>query len=370
MTEFRDEVREFAESQIRPAVSDMDVQAEYTSDVLKGLFSGGLMGIQIPEQYGGLGRELPDVVLAIEELAKVDPAVAVLVDVQNALLASALIRHGTGDQRRRFLPKLASGCIGAYAISEADAGSDAFAMTTRASPEGDTYVLNGTKAWTTNAAEAGLFLIYARTGDALTAFLVERETAGLTIGPRIGKLGIRASSTCDLVLADVRVPCENVLGRAGGGSEIAVETLNIGKLGIAAQLVGLAAGALGVALAHARAREQFGRPIGEFQGVRFPLARLAADVEAARALLYTTTGTLAEMSAVDRLRRTAMAKLVASDVAERAASQAVETLGGLGFTTRAPAEKFYRDAKIGKIYEGTSNIQLRTIASTLLREGN
>jgi len=292
------------------------------------------------------------------------------VDVQNALLASALVRHGTGDQRRRFLPALATGVVGAFAISEATAGSDAFAMTTRARPDGDGYVLDGAKAWTTNAAEAGLFLIYARTGDAqgLTAFLVERDTPGLAIGPRIDKLGIRASSTCDLVLHGVRVPRQNVLGRPDGGAEIAVETLNIGKIGIAAQLVGLAQGALRVAVEYAGRREQFGSRIGEFQGVRFPLARIASDVEAARMLLYHTARLLqhGENSAAGRLRAAAMAKLVASDVAERTASQAVETLGGLGFTTREPAEKFYRDAKIGKIYEGTTNVQLRTISATLL----
>jgi len=366
----RNTVRECERSEVAALAADMDQRAELSPALLPKLFAAGLMGIEVPEAYGGLGGGLFHVVIAIEELAKVDPAVAVLVDVQNALLASALVRHGTGDQRRRFLPALATGVVGAFAISEATAGSDAFAMTTRARPDGDGYVLDGAKAWTTNAAEAGLFLIYARTGDAqgLTAFLVERDTPGLAIGPRIDKLGIRASSTCDLVLHGVRVPRQNVLGRPDGGAEIAVETLNIGKIGIAAQLVGLAQGALRVAVEYAGRREQFGSRIGEFQGVRFPLARIASDVEAARMLLYHTARLLqhGENSAAGRLRAAAMAKLVASDVAERTASQAVETLGGLGFTTREPAEKFYRDAKIGKIYEGTTNVQLRTISATLL----
>lgn len=371
--DFRTMVRELAESKVRPLVADMDRAAELDPALVKELFSAGLMGIEVPQTYGGLGGGLFHVILAIEELSTVDPAVAVFVDVQNALLASAVLRHGSGDQKRRFLPRLAGGVVGAYAISEEQAGSDAFAMTTTARLDGEEYVLSGTKAWTTNAMEAGLFLVYARTGEtagspALTAFLVERDTPGLTIGPRIDKLGIRASSTCDLRFEDVRVPRQNVLGRPDGGAQLAVETLNIGKLGIAAQLVGVATGALRIALEHARQREQFGQRIAEFQGVRFPLARLAAEIEAARVLLYNATRSVQQEDSrpADRLRDTAMAKLIASDVAERAASLAVETLGGIGFTTRRLAEKFYRDAKIGKIYEGTSNIQLRTISATLL----
>ena len=370
MTGFRATVREFARTKVAPLAGEMDRSAAYSTTLVKELFEAGLMGIEVPAAYGGLGGDLLDVVAAIEELSAVDPAVAVLVDVQNALLASALLRHGSGDQKRRFLPRLAANVVGAFAISETEAGSDAFAMTTTAVRDGYTYVLNGSKAWTTNAAEAGLFLIFARTGSARTAFLVERDTPGLTVGPRHEKLGIRASSTCDLALADVRVPAANVLGRPDAGVELAVETLNIGKLGIAAQLVGLAQGALDVALEHARTRTQFGKRIGEFQGVRFPLARVAAELAAARALLYETTRSVGDATPSARLRATAMAKLVASDVAEKAASEAVETLGGIGFTTQRPAEKFYRDAKIGKIYEGTSNIQLRTISATLLSEGN
>lgn len=367
---FAETVRDFARTEVGPLVAEMDRRGELAASLLEKLFAAGLMGIEVPEAYGGMGGGLFHVVLAIEELAKVDPAVAVLVDVQNALLASALLRHGSGDQRRRFLPALAAGTVGAFAISEAGAGSDAFAMTTRAEPDGDGYVLDGAKEWTTNAAEAGLFLVFARTGDhqGLTAFLVERDSAGLAVGPRIDKLGIRASSTCGLALDGVRVPRQNVLGRVDGGAEIAVETLNIGKIGIAAQLVGLAEGALAAAVEYAGHREQFGRRIGEFQGVRFPLAHLAASIEAARMLLYHTARLVQHggSDATDRLRATAMAKLVASDVAEQAASGAVETLGGIGFTTGQPVAKFYRDAKIGKIYEGTTNVQLRTISATLL----
>lgn len=368
---FTERVRDFARTEVAPLAADMDRHAELSAELLAKLFAEGLMGVEVPEAYGGIGGGLFHVVIAIEELAKVDPGVAVVVDVQNALLASALLRHGTGDQRRRFLPALATGTVGAFALSEAGAGSDAFAMTTHAREDGDGYVIDGAKAWTTNAAEAGLFLVYAKTGAGLTAFLVERDTPGLSVGPRIDKLGIRASSTCDLVLDGVRVPRQQVLGRPDGGAEIAVETLNIGKIGIAAQLVGLAQGALTVAVDHAGHREQFGSRIGEFQGVRFPLAALEADIMAARMLLYHTTRLVqhGEAGATERLRATAMAKLVASRVAEPAASQAVETLGGIGFTSRAPAERFYRDAKIGTIYEGTTNVQLRTISATMKGAG-
>ncbi|WP_307803835.1 acyl-CoA dehydrogenase family protein [Micromonospora echinofusca] len=368
--DLRATAREFARTKVAPLVAEMDRAAAYPPTLVKELFEAGLMGIEVPTSYGGLGGQLVDVIAAIEELSQVDPAVGVLVDVQNALVTSVLLRHGSGDQRRRFLPRLTANAVGAFAISETGAGSDAFAMSTTATRDGADYLLDGAKAWTTNAAEAGLFLIFARTGAALTAFLVERGTPGLSIGPRHDKLGIRASSTCDLTLTGVRVPAANVLGRQDAGGELAVEALNIGKLGIAAQLVGLAQGALDVAVAHARSRTQFGRRIAEFQGVRFPLARLAAELAAARALLYQTVEDLPGMSAVARLRATAMAKLVASDVAESAASTAVETLGGIGFTSQRPAEKLYRDAKIGKIYEGTSNIQLRTISATLFSEGS
>lgn len=361
-------VRKVAESAVAPRVRAMDDAARFDPDLVAELAAAGLMGIEVPQAYGGAGGGLMHTVLAIEEIARVDPAVAVLVDVQNALLASALIRHGNGDQKRRHLPRLAAGTIGAYAISEGQAGSDAFALTTTAEPDGDGFVLTGRKRWITNAAEAGLLLVFARTGDnALTAFLVERDAPGLTVGEPIGKMGIRASSTCEVSLERVPVRRRDVLGAVGGGNHLMVDTLNIGKAGIAAQLVGAAQGALDVAVGYAGERRQFGERIAAFQAVSFPLAALAAEIAAARALLYDTVtllaGDIAEPAA--RLRAAAMAKYVASEVAERAASHAVETLGGNGFATGHLAEKFYRDTKVGKIYEGTSNMQFRTIAATL-----
>lgn len=365
---FRDTVRGFAAAEVAPLVAEMDQRAEYCPKLVSKLFATGLMGIEVPSGYGGLGHGLFHVVLAIEELARVDPAVAVLVDVQNALVASALLRWGTADQRRRHLPRLAGGVVAAYALSETQAGSDAFAMTTTARPDGDSFVLNGHKAWTTSAEEAGLFLVFARMDDSqrFGAFLVERNNPGLTVGAKAGKLGIRASSTCELHLNEVKVAKQDLLGREGDGALLAVETLNIGKLGIAAQLVGLAGGALDIAVRYTQERRQFGKRIAEFQGVSFPLARVAADLEGARVLLYNAVRAHQhpDTSPGERMRITAMAKLLASDVAERAASQAVETLGGVGFTTTHPAEKLYRDAKVGRIYEGTTNLQLRTIAAT------
>jgi short/branched chain acyl-CoA dehydrogenase len=369
--QWRVTVRAFAEDTVRPLARTMDDVACLRADLLRELFAAGLMGIEISTSYGGAGRSLFQVVLAIEELARVDPAVAVVVDVQNALVASALLRHGSGDQKRRYLPRLATGAVGAYAISEAEAGSDALSVRTRATRDGTGYRLDGTKAWVTNAAEASLFLIFARLdgngdGGGLTAFLVSRDEPGLSVGPRVGKLGIRASSTCEVRLDGVRIGGHDVLGRPGGAEVLAVETLNVGKLGIAAQLTGLAAGALSEAVGYARQRRQFGVPVADFQGVRFPLARLAAETEAARVLLYNTARVLEHGTAGEQLQAAAMAKYVASVTAERVAAHAVEILGGNGFTTRYLAEKFYRDAKIGTIYEGTSNMQFRTISSALL----
>jgi short-chain 2-methylacyl-CoA dehydrogenase len=369
--DWRDRVRAFARESIAPRVRAMDTAARIDDALVKELFTGGLMGIEAPEAYGGAGRGLFHVVLAIEETARVDPAVAVFVDVQNALVVSALTRHGTGDQKRRYLPRLATDTVGAYAISEEHAGSDAFAMTTTARRDGSDWVLSGRKQWITSAAEAGLFLVFARTGEAgpspsLTAFLVERGSPGLSVGEPAEKMGIRASSTCEVVFDEVRVGRENVLGRPDEGGVLMVNTLEIGKVGIAAQLVGLAQGALDGALDYARRRRQFGQPVLDFQGVSFPLAGLAAELQAARVLLYDTARLVARGgTATERLRATSMAKYVASQVAERVASQAVETYGGVGFTTRYLAEKFYRDVKIGKIYEGTSNMQFRTITATL-----
>ena len=375
-TRWREEVRSFAAREVAPLVRAMDDQARLDPHLLDKLFEADLMAVEIPVGYGGRGGTLFDVVLAVEALAEVDPAVAVLVDVQNALVASALLRHGSGEQKRRFLPRLASGDVGAYALSEAEAGSDAFSLRATAVPDEGGYLLSGSKCWTTSAAEAGLFLVFAqvRAADAdgadaerLTAFLVERDRPGVRIGPPAGKLGIRASSTCDLSLDQVRVGRENVLGEVGAGADLAVETLNIGKLGIAAQQVGLAQGALDAAVRHARKRRQFGEPIMTFQGVAFPLAALATEIEAARLLLYNGVRLMRHPDPAERVRASAMAKQYAADVAGRAASHAVETLGGVGFTTESPVEKFYRDAKIGSIYEGTANMQFRAISSVMFR---
>jgi butyryl-CoA dehydrogenase len=372
--EWQRHVREVARRHVAPVVAEMDRLARIDPAVLAVLFREKLMSVQVPTAYGGAGRGLFDVVTTIEELAQVDPAVAVLVDVQNALVISALLRHGTADQRRRHLPRLATGHVGAYAISEREAGSDAFAMTASVRAQPPDYRVDGRKSWTTNAREAGLFLVFCRADDGgeeagLTAVLVPRDQPGVTVGDPIDKLGIRASSTCDLGLDGVRVSRRDVLGRPGDGAAIAVQTLNIGKIGIAAQLVGLAQGALDAAVGYARHRRQFGEPISEFQGVRFPLAALAARLRAARTLLYDTARLVDAGAAVTELSTaSAMAKYVASEVAEEAASLAVEVHGGNGFTTAHPVEKLYRDAKVGKIYEGTSNMQFRTIAAGLLRE--
>jgi short-chain 2-methylacyl-CoA dehydrogenase len=370
-------VREVARTAVAPHVRAMDTAAALDEKVVRTLFEEGLLGIEVSAAYGGSGGGLMETVLAIEELARVDPAVAVLVDVQNALLVNAVARHGSGDQKRRYLPRLASGTVGAYAISEEHAGSDAFALATRAEPVDGGYELSGRKYWITNAAEAGLFLVFARTGGteanpSLTAFVVERDAPGLTVGERIAKMGIRASSTCEVLLDRVRVGRPDVLGAVGGGNQLMVDTLNTGKAGIAAQLVGLAQGALDLGISYAQERRQFGEHIGDFQGVRFPLAALAAEIAAARALLRDTVRLLAggDGSPEECLRAAAMAKYIASEVAERTASHVVETLGGNGFATAFLAEKFYRDAKIGKIYEGTSNMQFRTIAATLFTGGS
>lgn len=375
---WREEVRAFAAREVAPLVRAMDERARIDAGLLDKLFDADLMAVEVPAGYGGRGGTLLDTILAIEALAEVDPAVAVLVDVQNALVVSALLRHGSGEQKRRFLPRLASGAVGAYAISETDAGSDAFAMRTSAVPDEGGYVLTGRKAFTTSAAEASVFLVFARTtagsgtepdpgSRSFTAFLVERDRPGVRVGDPVAKLGIRASSTCDVEFDGVRIGPENVLGEVGDGTSLAVETLNIGKLGIAAQQVGLAQGALEAAVGYARKRRQFGEPVMNFQGVAFPLASLATQLEAARLLVYNGVRMVRHPDAAERLRACAMAKQFAADVAERTASHAVETLGGVGFTTDGTVEKFYRDAKIGSIYEGTTNMQFRTISSVMFR---
>jgi alkylation response protein AidB-like acyl-CoA dehydrogenase len=366
---FQSTVRKFAREQIRPYVREMDEAGVFRKDILKQFFEMGLMGIEIPEEFGGQGGTFFQAVLAVEELSAVDPAAGVIVDVQNTLSINALLRWASAEQKARYLPRLASDTVAAYALSEAGSGSDAFAMATRAEDRGDHFLLTGRKLWITNANEAGLFLLFANAQPeagyrGITAFLIERGFAGFQVGKKEDKLGIRASSTCELILDSCRVPRENVLGEIGQGYKIAMETLNEGRIAIGAQMIGLARGALDHALAYARERKQFGKTIGEFQGVQFELAKMATEVEAARLLVYNA----ARLKDVGRPFQTeaAMAKYFASEVAEKAASKAVEVHGGVGFTKDYPVEKLYRDAKIGRIYEGTSNIQLLTIAKKLL----
>jgi alkylation response protein AidB-like acyl-CoA dehydrogenase len=365
-TLFRDTVRNFARAEIAPLVRSMDEEQKFEPKLLRKLFELGLMGIQVPEQYGGAAGTLFEAVLAVEEISTVDPAVGVLVDVQNTLVISALMRWANEAQKKSWLPRLAESLTGAYALSEAVSGSDAFALQCRAARQEDgDYLLNGSKLWITNAVEAGLFLVFA-TLDAtagykgITCFLVEKGTPGFTLGRKEDKLGIRASSTCELLFNNCRVPAANVLGEPGKGYKIAIETLNEGRIGIGAQLVGLASGAWRHAARYARERKQFGKPLAEFQAMQFQLARMAMDVEAARLMVYNAARL--KDSGVEYLKEAAMAKLFASEVAERTASLAVEVFGGAGFVKEYPVEKLYRDAKIGKIYEGTSFMQLATIA--------
>jgi len=362
---FRDTVREFAREEITPLVREMDEAQKFNPALLKKLHELGLMGIQVPEEFGGAAGTLFEAVLAVEEISAVDPAVGVLVDVQNTLVISALMKWANDAQKKQWLPKLAKDLTGAYALSEAASGSDAFALQCRAAKDGDSYVLNGSKLWITNAAEAGLFLVFATLDPAagykgITCFLVEKDTAGFSVGRKEDKLGIRASSTCELLFKDCRVPAENVMGEPGKGYKIAIETLNEGRIGIGAQMVGLAAGAWRHAARYAKERKQFGKPLAEFQAMQFQLARMAMDVEAARLMVYNAARL--KDAGVEYLKEAAMAKLLASEVAERTASLAVEVFGGAGFVKEYPVEKLYRDAKIGKIYEGTSFMQLATIA--------
>jgi len=366
---FRSTVARFARERLAPHVRQMDEAGVFRPDLLAALFELGLMGINIPEGFGGQDGTFFQSVLAIEELARVDPSASVIVDVQNTLCNAAVLQWGTADQKSRYLPKLAKDTTASYALSEAGSGSDAFALATLARQDGDCFRLTGRKLWITNAAEAGLFLVFA-TIDAsagykgITAFLIERGTPGLSVGKKEDKLGIRASSTCEVILDDCRVPRENLLGEAGKGYKIAIETLNEGRIGIGAQMTGLAQAALDHALAYARERKQFGKAIAEFQGVQFELAEMAVDVEAARLLVYNAARL--RDAGLPFLTEAAMAKYFASQIAERVASRAVEVLGGVGFTKDYPVEKLYRDAKIGRIYEGTSNMQRMTIAKQLL----
>ncbi len=366
---FRSSVREFSQQTIGPLVRQMDEEQHFSADLLPQLFQLGLMGIEIPVEYGGAGGSFFEAILAVEEISAVDPSVGVLVDVQNTLCVNALLRWGTEEQKKGFLSRMAVDTVGAYALSEAASGSDAFALQARAEKRGGEYVLNGQKLWITNAREAGLFIIFATLDPAagykgITAFLVEKDFAGFTVGKKEDKLGIRASSTCELILEDCRVPEQNVLGEPGNGYKIAIETLNEGRIGIGAQMLGLAQGAWNHAANYAQERKQFGKPIAEFQAVQFALAEMATDIEATRLLVYNAARL--KDAKLDYVREAAMAKYFASQVAERVASQAVEVYGGYGFVKDYPVEKYYRDAKIGKIYEGTSNMQLATIGKLVL----
>ena len=365
----RDSVLEFADQRVRPLVRDMDEHAKMPRDLIDDLFGLGVMGIEIPEAFGGAGATFFHSVLAVEALSQVDPSVGLLVDVQNTLVTNALIRWGSDDIKQRHLPAMATKVVGAYALSESGAGSDAFAMTTRATTGDGGFVLNGRKLWITNANEADLFIVFATVNpDAgyrgITAFLVERGTPGFTVGKKEDKLGIRASSTCELLFEDCRVPASQVLGDVGKGYKVAIETLNEGRIGIGAQMIGLAAGALRHAVQYTKERKQFGKAIAEFQLVQGQLARMATEVEAARLLVYNA----ARLRDAGKpfLTEAAMAKLYSSEVAERVTSLAINLYGGYGYVKDYPVEKLWRDAKIGQIYEGTSNMQLSTIAKAIL----
>jgi alkylation response protein AidB-like acyl-CoA dehydrogenase len=365
----RDSVRAFANAQVRPLVREMDEQAKIPKQLVTQLFDLGVMGIEIAESYGGSGGTFVHSVLAVEELSRVDPSIGVLVDVQNTLVINAFVRWGNDEHKQRYLPRLATDTVGAYALSEAGSGSDAFALTTRARAEGDDYVISGRKLWITNGNEADIFIVFATVNPeagyrGITAFVVERGTAGFTVGKKEDKLGIRASSTCELILEDCRVPKANVLGEVGKGYKVAIETLNEGRIGIGAQMVGLARGALDATIKYTKDRKQFGKAIGEFQAVQHQIARAAVDVEAATLSVYNA----ARLRDVGRpfLTEAAICKILSSEVAERVASLAVNLFGGNGFVKEYPVEKFYRDAKIGQIYEGTSNLQLQTIAKQIM----
>ncbi|MGD0668267.1 MAG: acyl-CoA dehydrogenase [Bryobacteraceae bacterium] len=366
---FQTTVRKFAREEIRPYVREMDEAGVFRKEILQQFFALGLMGIEIPEEYGGQGGTFFQAILAVEELSAVDPSAGVIVDVQNTICNNAVLRWADAAQKVRYLPRLAENTVASYALSEAGAGSDAFSLATRAQDQGGHFLLNGRKLWITNAAEAGLYVLFANANPAagykgITAFLVERDFPGFQVGKKEDKLGLRASSTCELILDNCRVPRENVIGEVGQGYKIAIETLNEGRIAIGAQMIGLARAALEHATAYAQQRKQFGKPIAAFQGVQFELARMATEIEAARLLVYNAARL--RDAGMPFLAEAAMAKYYSSEVAEKAASKAIEVHGGVGVTKDYPVEKLYRDAKIGRIYEGTSNIQLLTIAKKLL----
>jgi len=366
---FQATIERFARERIGPHVRAMDEAGVFRKELLQEMFELGLMGIEIPKEHGGQGGNFFLAVLAVEALAAVDPSAAVIVDVQNTIANNVIIRWGNDEQKRRYLPRLARDMVASFALSEAGSGSDAFALATRAVRNGDQYFITGRKLWITNAAEAGLYLVFANAKPeagyrGITCFLVERGFEGFQVGKKEDKLGIRASSTCELILDECRVPAGNVLGEVGQGYKIAIETLNEGRIAIGAQMAGLAAGALQHAIAYAKQRHQFGKPIADFQGVQFELAQMATEVEAARLLVYNAARL--KDAGLPFVTEAAMAKYFASQVAENTASRAVEIFGGVGFTKDYPVEKLYRDAKIGRIYEGTSNIQKLTIAKQIL----
>jgi len=367
---FRRTVRDFAERAVRPRVAAMEQAASLDRALLAQCFALGLMGIEIPEAHGGAGGSMLMTVLAVEELSAVDASIAIFVDVQNTLVNALLIKWASDELRNRYLPRLATDLLGAYALSEPDSGSDAFGLQTRATEAGDTWVLEGRKLWITNGAEAGLFVIFANSDfskgyKGITAFAVERGFKGFSVGKKEDKLGIRASSTCELILDGCEVPAANLVGQVGMGYKVAIETLNTGRIGIGAQMIGVARGALAAALRYVKERKQFGRPVAEFQGVQFQLAQAATELEAARLMVYNAARL--EDAGEPYTMQAAMAKLLSSQVAERVTSLAVELFGGYGYTKEYPVEKFYRDAKIGTIYEGTSNMQLNTIAKQILK---
>jgi butyryl-CoA dehydrogenase/short/branched chain acyl-CoA dehydrogenase len=366
---FRSSVREFAEGELRPRVEEMDEKGKLDPALIKQCFDLGLMGIETPEEYGGAGTSFFNAILAVEELSRVDASVGVFVDVQNTLVNNAIIRWANPDQKQKYLSQLASDKVGAYALSEANSGSDAFAMQTRAVDKGDYFLLNGRKLWITNGNEAEIFVVFANANPeagyrGITAFIVEKGFEGFSVGKKENKLGIRASSTVELILEDCKVPKENVLGEIGKGYKVSIETLNEGRIGIGAQMIGIARGALEAAIAYTSERKQFGKSINEFQGVQFQLADMATEIEAARLMVYNA----ARLKDAGRpfLKEAAMAKLFSSRVAEKAASKAIELYGGYGYVKDYPVEKFWRDSKIGAIYEGTSNMQLQTIAKVII----
>jgi short-chain 2-methylacyl-CoA dehydrogenase len=367
---FRDAVREFAETEVRPHVRAMDEAAQFRTDLIPRFFELGLMGIEIPEQFGGSGGSIFMAVLAIEELARVDASAAIYVDVHNTLVNNALLRWGTPEQQSRYFPRLTTDLLGAFALSEPESGSDAFALASRAERKGNNWELTGRKFWITNGAEAGIFIVFANVDPSkgykgITGFAVERDFPGFSVGKKENKLGIRASSTTELILEQCVVPDRNVLGPVGQGYKIAIETLNEGRIGIGAQMIGVARGALEAATAYVKERRQFGKAIAEFQGVQFQLAQMATDLEAARLMVYNAARL--KDAGQSFQHQAAMAKLFSSQVADRITSSCLELFGGYGYSKEYPAEKYYRDAKIGTIYEGTSNMQLQTIAKAMLK---